>query len=217
MIFNNWLPWENCCGNLPSYPHSSTNSRQNSKERICMGSLQNTLDNSFTLKRTTVLTIATIQEQAISTKYLWKHIFSVEDDDKCQICCVEKESIYHLISGCDGLSSTQYLKRNDDICKYIHAFLLLEHGFIEKYIPWYQHQPAQVSEKNSTKILWNFPIQTDHEFINNKPDIIVLNKINKTANLIEVAIPNDYNICNKRIQKIRAYTNLSSEIWHSGI
>ena len=95
--------------------------------------------------------------------------------------------------------------------------MLLEHGFIEKYIPWYQHQPTQVAENNLTKILWNFSIQTDHEMINNKPDIIVVDKINKTANLIEVSIPNDYNICNKRLQKIRACTNLSGEnkaVWN---
>ena len=90
--------------------------------------------------------------------------------------------------------------------------MLLKHGFIEKYITWYQHQPPKVAANISTKILWNFPIQTDHEVINNKPDIIVLDKINKTANWIAVAVPNDYNICNKRLQKIRAYTNLSGEI-----
>ena len=65
---------------------------------------------------------------------------------------------------------------------------------------------------NSINILWNFSIQTDHEVINNKPDIIVVDKINKTVSLIEVAVPNDYNICNKPLQKIRAYTNLSGEI-----
>ena len=48
--------------------------------------------------------------------------------------------------------------------------------------------------------------------INNKPDIIVVDKINKTANLTEVAVSNDYNICNKRLQKIRAYANLSGGI-----
>ena len=90
--------------------------------------------------------------------------------------------------------------------------MVLEHGFIEKYISWYQHQPAQVAKNNSAKILWNFLIQTDHEVTNNKPDIIVVHKINKTANLIELAAPNDYNICNKRLQKILAYKNLSDEI-----
>ena len=142
----------------------------------------------------------------------WKHVFNVEDDDTCRICHVEKETIHHILSGCDGLSPTKYLKRHDNVCKYIHVFLLLEHEFIKKYIPWYKHQLTQVSENNSTKILWNFSIQTDHEVTNNKPDIIVVDKINKTANLIEVAVPNDYNISNKRLQKIRAYTNLSGEI-----
>ena len=60
--------------------------------------------------------------------------------------------------------------------------------------------------------MWNFSIQTDHELTNNKPDINVVHKINKTANLIVIAFPNDYNICNKRLQKIESYTNLSDEI-----
>ena len=61
------------------------------------------------------------------------------------------------------------------------------------------NQHKYVVENNSTKILWKFPNQTDHEVINNKPDIFVVDKINKTANLIEVAVPNDYNTCNKRL------------------
>ena len=42
--------------------------------------------------------------------------------------------------------------------------------------------------------------------------IIVFDKINKTVNLIAVPVPNDYNICNKHPQKIRAHKNLSGEI-----
>ena len=30
-------------------------------------------------------------------------------------------------------------------------------------------------------MLWDLSIQTDHEAINNKPDIIVVDKINKTV------------------------------------
>ena len=112
---------------------------------------------------------------------------------------VSKKKLSTSSSGSNGLSPTKYLKRHEKVCKYIHVLLLLEHGFIEKYIPWYQHQPTQVAENNSTKILWNFSIQTDHEVINNKPDIIVVNKINKTANLTEVAVPNDCNICNTSV------------------
>ena len=72
--------------------------------------------------------------------------------DTYRICRVEKETIHHIISGCDGLSPTKYLERHDNVCKYIHVLLLLEHGFIEKYIPWYQHQPTQVAENNENPV-----------------------------------------------------------------
>ena len=39
--------------------------------------------------------------------------------------------------------------------------------------------PAQVVENNSTKILCNISIQTDHEVINKKPDITVMDKSTK--------------------------------------
>ena len=51
---------------------------------------------------------------------------------------VVSKKIHRIISGCDGLSPTKYLKRYDNVCKYIHVLLLLEHGFMGKYIPWYQ-------------------------------------------------------------------------------
>ena len=86
---------------------------------------------SSTLKRSAESTIAIIQEQAISTKYIEKHVFNVEDDDTCQICRVENETIHHIISGWDGLPPTKYLECHDNVCKYIHVLLLLEHGFIE--------------------------------------------------------------------------------------
>ena len=89
---------------------------------------------SSTLNRYAESTTAAIQEQAISTKYIEKHVFNVEDDDTCRICRVEKETIHH-ISSCDGLSQTKYLERRDNVCKYIHVLLLLKPGLIEKYIP----------------------------------------------------------------------------------
>ena len=97
---------------------------------------------TFYPKRSTESTIAAIQKQAISTKCIKKHFFNVDDDDTCRICRVEKENIHHIISRFDGLSPTKYLERDDNVCKYIHVHLLLEHGFIEKYIPYNQHQPA---------------------------------------------------------------------------
>ena len=158
-------------------------------------------------------TEATIwQEQAITTNYIRKHIFKTEHCDLCRVCLVEKETIEHIISGCVTLAPTKSLQRGDSVCKYIHALLLERHGFTEKKIGWYEHQPKSVEENEATNILWNFSFQTDHIIPHNKPDIVVVEKRKKEAINIDVAIPNDHNLGRKRLDKLRAYTDLSVEI-----
>ena len=110
------------------------------------------------------------------------------------------------------MAPTKYLQRHDNVCKYVHDQLLLEYGFKESATAWYQHQPRAVEENEKVKILWNFSVQTDHAIQHNKPDIIVIDKRTKVAHIIDIAIPNDNNICRKRFDKIRAYTDLAVEI-----
>ena len=167
---------------------------------------------SSTLKRSTEATICAIQEQAITTRYIQRNIFHQQINDICRVCNREKETIHHIISGCTVLAPTKYLQRHNNLCKYIHELLLRENNIKNKHTPWYQHQPKSVEENETTKILWDFPIQTDHQIEHNKPDIILLNKTSKEALIIDVAIPSDYNIPRKRIEKIRNYTDLAIEL-----
>ena len=108
---------------------------------------------SPSLKRSTEATICAVQEQAITTRYIQKHIFKTEESDLCRVCRLEKETIYHVISGCQALAPTKYLDRYNNICKYLHMLYLLEHGFVNRLIPWYQHDPKTVEENNHVKIL----------------------------------------------------------------
>ena len=117
-----------------------------------------------------------------------------------------------MISGCQALAPTKYLDRHNNICKYLHMLYLLEHGFVNRLIPWYQHDPKTVEENNHVKILWNFTIQTDHHIAHIKPDLIVIDKDRNEANIIDIAVPNDYRIAQKRLEKIRNYTTLAGEI-----
>ena len=41
-----------------------------------------------------------IQDQAVKTKYIEKHIYSTREDDKCWLCNEYKETIHHITSGC---------------------------------------------------------------------------------------------------------------------
>ena len=167
---------------------------------------------SPSLKRATEATICAIQEQAITTNYIRKHIFKTENCDLCRVCRAGKETIHHIISGCVALAPTKYLQRHDNVCKYIHATLLEGHGFTNVLPKWYEHQPRCVEENESTKILWNFSIQTDHTILHNKPDIVIIDKVKNEATIIDVAIPNDQNLARKRLDKLRAYTDLAVEI-----
>ena len=164
------------------------------------------------LKCATESSICAIQEQAITTNYIKKHIFHYEESDICRACRKEKETIHHVISSCEVLAPTKYLERHDNICKYVHLLMLNEYGIRDKMKPWYGHQPQTVEENDRAKILWNFPVQTDHRIQHNKPDLIVLDKREKTANIIDIAVPNDYRIAQKRLEKLRNYSDLSTEI-----
>ena len=61
-------------------------------------------------------------------------------------------------------------------------------------------------------MLWDFTIQTDKEITAIRPDIVFMNKKDKTALLIDIAVPRDDNIVDKRIEKVEKYQNLAIEL-----
>ena len=67
-------------------------------------------------------------------------------------------------------------------------------------------------ENENFKILWDFSIQTDKEIRANRPDIIFVDKREQTVLFIDVTIPNDHNIIEKKLEKIEKYTDVGKEI-----
>ena len=67
-------------------------------------------------------------------------------------------------------------------------------------------------ENENFKILWDFSIQTDKEIRANRPDIVFVDKREQTVMFIDVAIPNDHNIIEKKLEKIEKYADLGIEI-----
>ena len=41
---------------------------------------------------------------------------------------------------------------------------------------WYDHEPKPAEESEECKLLWDFPIQTDHNIEHNRPDIVAVDK-----------------------------------------
>ncbi|TWW65014.1 hypothetical protein D4764_22G0006610 [Takifugu flavidus] len=72
--------------------------------------------------------------------------------------------------------------------------------------------PPKVLENKQVKILWDFQIQTDKMVVANQPDIVVVDKHQKTVVVIDVAIPGDSNIRKKVHEKLEKYQGLKEEI-----
>ena len=55
-------------------------------------------------------------------------------------------------------------------------------------------------------------IQSDSIIVKRRPDIAIVNKMEETSIIIDVAIPGDKRITDKKKEKIEKYQNLKREI-----
>ena len=72
--------------------------------------------------------------------------------------------------------------------------------------------PKPVCEAGDVTVLWNQAVHTDREVTANRPDIIIKNKKEKTCTLIDVVVPADRNVVQKKAKKKLKYKSLSIEI-----
>ena len=77
---------------------------------------------------------------------------------------------------------------------------------------WYEHKPESVGENENTKILWDMKIQTDKKIEHSRPDIVILNKKERSCVLLDVTCPFDTRILQKEREKIEQYQDLKIEI-----
>ena len=74
------------------------------------------------------------------------------------------------------------------------------------------HNPASVQKNDTHKLLWDFDIQTDHLISARKPDLIIINKKERTCIIVDFAVPADYRIKLKECEKKDKYLNLPREL-----
>ena len=75
-------------------------------------------------------------------------------------------------------------------------------------------------ENEKATILWDSPIITDRHVCCNKPDIVIQEKKSDRWQIIDVAIPSDYNIQKKATEKMSKYVGLQIEcqgLWNKKV
>ena len=154
------------------------------------------------LKGETEGLITAAQDQALNTRYR-KHIIKQGPTERCRMC--------HTQAGCQTLAADKYLNRHNQVAAQLHLDICKHYAIKVDTGQWYQHNPEQVMENEKATILWDHQVKTDRHIPCNKPDIIIQEKDSERCLIIDVAIPSDYNIQKKAIEKMRKYVNLQIE------
>lgn len=162
------------------------------------------------LKDNTEALILAAQEQALKTRAIEAKIYKTRQDPKCRLCNEQDETIQHIISGCKQLAGTAYTERHNQVANIIYR-QICETYDLETPKNWWE-TPNKAIENSKAKILWDFYIQTDKQVLANQPDIVIIDKDKKQATIIDIAIPNDYNIQDKEKEKVQKYQPLREEL-----
>jgi hypothetical protein len=121
----------------------------------------------------------------------------------------EGETIEHIISSCTVLAQSEYKKRHDIFAKIIHMNLAVKFNLLKDTQPHYIYKPESCLENDNYKLYFDRTVLTDIHIQHNRPDIIILNKQQKQAYLLDIAVPNSHNITQTYNTKINKYLELS--------
>ena len=159
------------------------------------------------LKRDTESLIVAAQNQSIRTNLVKARIDKSQGDSLCRMCRKVDESVNHIASGCSKLAQKDYKRRHDNLGKIVH-WKLARKCNVEAGDKWYELEPENVLENEDYKIFCDFSVQTDHVIEARRPDLVVVDKKERSCKIIDFAVPGDSRIEEKEKDKIENYQNL---------
>ena len=139
--------------------------------------------------------ICAAQEQALRTNYIKNKIDKILENPLCRMCGERGETMQHIICECKKLEQREYKRRHNTVAKLVR-WKLCEKYNLERKEKWY----------------WDINIQCDDVMEARRPDLILVDKKEKSCVIIDVAVPGDCRIRQKEIEKVEKYQNLKREL-----
>ena len=72
--------------------------------------------------------------------------------------------------------------------------------------------PESVLENDDYKLPWDFSVRTDHEIEARRSDLVIIDKRDKSCQIIDVAIPEDNRVRKKEDEKVEKCQDLAREV-----
>ena len=164
------------------------------------------------LKRETESLIVAGHNQSTRTNLVKARIDKSQGDSLCRMCRKVDESIDHIVSSCSKLAQKEYKRRHDNLGKIVQWKLARKCNF-EAGDRWYEHEPESVLENRDYKILWDFSIQTDHVIEAWRPDLVEVDKKERSCKIIDFAVPGDSRIEEEK-EKYQDLRRVLQKIWN---
>ena len=152
------------------------------------------------------------QDQGLVTNG-FKKMAGMSNNDKCRFCKEAVESPSHLMSACPILlADGHYTARHNRVCSYLHWTICREYGIETKSV--WEHQPAPVTATDTVTIFYDKPIVLGRYVEGGaiKPDIVIWDRENRTAKVVEVTVPHDYGLNTAERKKISKYQDLKNDL-----
>ena len=155
--------------------------------------------------------ICSAQEQVLGTNYTKFSKDKTIESPFCRMFGSKNETVYCIVSECSKLAQREYKRRHENLARYIH-WRICGKFELDRAKKRYEHKTEGVSESANCKVLWDVVIQLDKEIEARRPDMVVLDKISKEVKISDIAIPGDFRVCEKELEKINKYKLLKDEI-----
>lgn len=98
------------------------------------------------------------------------------------------------------------------MAKVYHQAIAIKHGLLKHHKKIHEYSPQTLLENESLKLYWDHPLITDRSILHNRPDIVILDKKEKTATIIDITVPADDNAEKAYTEKVVKYHDLAFEL-----
>ena len=138
-------------------------------------------------------------------------IYKTQQNSRCRLYGDRDETIKRIIYECSQLAQKEDNTRHNWVGKVIYWIQCKKFKF-DHTNKWYVHNPESVLENEMHKLLWDFDIQMNHRISSRRPDLVIINKKQRTYRIADFVVPADLRVKLKGSEKKAKYLDLAWEL-----